>query len=57
MKQCPYCGSGLQDGVAIERAQRPSTTHAESVHRVECPECERQIDAFVSPVTGSVPHS
>jgi endogenous inhibitor of DNA gyrase (YacG/DUF329 family) len=51
MKECPYCGLDPNEGVAIE--SRRQSTHAEQVTRVECPDCERPIDAFVAPATGS----
>lgn len=52
MKECPYCGFDPNEGVAIE--SRRQSAHAETVTRVECPNCERPIDAFVAPATGSV---
>lgn len=51
MKECPYCGFDPNEGVAIESRRR--TAHAETVRRVECPNCERPIDGYVAPATGS----
>lgn len=53
MKECPYCGFDPNDGVAIQTGSGRPTAHAEAVRRVECPNCERPIDAIVAPTTGS----